>query len=146
MYLAPLTSEASNPAIFWTRGKWCDESGTPLSIPFIPPCLTSFTFISLLSSEPNIHSSKSSYAKMRVSSIPLAAIVLGLPVLCAAFLLPPDLHLTKAVPQSVDPGSIGVSVGCAGCNWHKDAEDMVGVPYQPGLESDLVRLTPCTLP
>lgn len=79
---------------------------------------------------------------MRVSSIPLAAIVLGLPVL--AFLLPPDLHLTNtelAVLEVVDSGSISVSVGCAGCNWHKDAEDEAGAPYQPGLESDLVRFT-----
>lgn len=86
---------------------------------------------------------------MRVSSTPLAALVLGLPALCAAFLLPPDLHLTntqlaalEAIPQSVDPGSISVTVGCAGCNWHKDAEDEAGVPFRSGLESDLVRYTP----
>lgn len=87
---------------------------------------------------------------MRVSSISLVAIV---PVLCAAFLLPPDLHLTnteltalEAVPQSADPESIVLSVGCAGCNWHKDTKTEVGVPYQSGLESDLVRFAPCTLP
>lgn len=86
---------------------------------------------------------------MRVSSTPLAALVLGLPALCAAFLLPPDLHLTstqiaalEAIPQSVEPGSVSVSIGCPGCNWHKDAEDKVGVPYRSGLESDLVRFIP----
>lgn len=83
---------------------------------------------------------------MRVSSTPLAALLFGLPALCAAFLLPPDLHLTNSqlaalevIPQPAYPESIGVSVRCTGCDWHKDAEDEAGVPYQPGLESDLVR-------
>lgn len=92
---------------------------------------------------------------MRVSTIPLAALI-GLPALSAAFLLPPPLDLELSplfntneaevavlsdTPKSavVKGTHIAVALPCIGCTWHKDVSDEEGVPFTKGLESELVR-------
>ncbi|KAI5843389.1 hypothetical protein DFP73DRAFT_595205 [Morchella snyderi] len=91
---------------------------------------------------------------MRVSTIPLAALI-GLPALSAAFLLPPPLDLELSpllnpneaevavlsdTPKSaiVKGTHIAVALPCIGCTWHKDVSDEEGVPFTKGLESELL--------